>query len=54
MRNTVTVWEWWCIPVIPELGQLRQEECCKVEASLGYITSSMPAWATEAGLAARD
>jgi hypothetical protein len=26
---------WWCTPVIPELGRLRQEDL-KFQASLGY------------------
>jgi hypothetical protein len=28
--------EWWCIPVIPALRRLRQEDC-KFEVSLNYI-----------------
>ncbi|XP_021110107.1 ras GTPase-activating protein 4B isoform X3 [Heterocephalus glaber] len=27
---------WWCLPVIPALGRLRQEDC-QFKASLGYI-----------------
>lgn len=37
---------WWHIPVIPVLGSLRQEVGC-FDASLGYIVSSRPAWATK-------
>jgi hypothetical protein len=29
-------WVWWCIPVIPVLGRLKEEEH-EFEAGLGYI-----------------
>lgn len=27
----------WCIPIIPELGKLRQEDCCGLEAGMSYL-----------------
>jgi len=30
------------IPVIPATRELRQEDCCEFEASLGYIASGRP------------
>jgi hypothetical protein len=30
-------WTWWCMPIILVLGKLRQKDCPKFEASLGYI-----------------
>jgi hypothetical protein len=32
----VLSWAWWCMPVIPELGRLRQE-AHEFKASLGFI-----------------
>jgi hypothetical protein len=29
-------WAWWHIPVIPTLIRLRQEDCCKFSARVGY------------------
>lgn len=44
-----TTWELgvWCMRVILVLRRLRQEDCCKLKASLGYITSVWPARTTE-------
>lgn len=33
----------WCTPVIPAFGSLRQKDQ-ELEASLGYLVSSRPAW----------
>lgn len=35
---------WWYTPAIPTLGRLRQEDPSKLEASLGYLVNSRPAW----------
>lgn len=36
---------WWCLPIIPVIGRLRWEDE-KFDASLDYIVSSRPTWAT--------
>jgi hypothetical protein len=38
-------WAWWCIPAIPALRALRQEE-----ASLGYIVRLRPTWTPQQAL----
>lgn len=30
-------WVWWCISLVPAVRRLRQEDCLKFQASLGYI-----------------
>lgn len=37
---------WWLTPVVLARGRLRKEGCQEVEASLGYLVSFRPAWAT--------
>jgi hypothetical protein len=34
------------IPVIPAFKSMKQKDCHEFEASMGYIVSSRPAWAT--------
>lgn len=28
---------WWLIPVIPVLGRVKQEDCCKWKSTVGYM-----------------
>jgi hypothetical protein len=35
------------MPVVSELGRLRQEDCHKFKASLHYIMNSRPVWAED-------
>lgn len=28
---------WWLIPVIPGLGRVKQEDCCKPKSTVGYM-----------------
>lgn len=41
------IWVWWCRPAILVLVNLGQEDHRAIKASLGYIASSSPAWASE-------
>jgi hypothetical protein len=34
--NVIRVWAWWCTPVVPALGRMREEDL-EFKASLGYI-----------------
>lgn len=34
---------WWCTPVVPAFGKLRQEHC-QLGVNLKYMASSRPAW----------
>lgn len=45
LRNTILKdlsknWVRWCIPVIPALGDLRQEDFLECEASLEYLVNA--------------
>jgi hypothetical protein len=35
LKVDISSWAWWCTPVFPVLGRLRQEDC-EFQASLGY------------------
>lgn len=38
LKKSCTSQVWWCLPVSPALGRLRQEDHWELEASLGYIS----------------
>ena len=38
---------WWLTPIIPAFIRLRQKDCHKFEANLGYILSTKLACTTE-------
>jgi hypothetical protein len=40
----LSLWAWWCTPVILALGRLKQGDH-EIKASLDSIVSSMPVWA---------
>jgi hypothetical protein len=35
LRKEITNWAWWCMPIIPGLAKLRQEDL-EFEVSLSY------------------
>ena len=50
IRNPLKIrsgWQWWCTPLIPELGRQRQEDLYEFEASLVHRESLMTARTTQ-------
>lgn len=37
-------WVWWCAPITPALGRLRQEDHCEFDANLDCKESLRPPW----------
>jgi hypothetical protein len=35
-RKASETWTWWCMPIIPRFGRLRQKDC-EFKANLGHI-----------------
>lgn len=49
--NKVLDWVWCLMPIIPAFRRIRQEEdCCKLEANLGYRMRSSPQRNQKTGL----
>lgn len=42
VRFTTLSWVPWRKVIIPAFRRLRQEDCCRFEASVGYLMSSSP------------
>lgn len=43
-KQAKNCWALWCIPIIPALGEVRQENHWKFEAILVYIVPLKPGW----------